>query len=68
MHTFFLRKEKNSGHEGFHPHVPNTGATKSNIVVPFVRIVVVAVGAAEVVRIIIVPGPAAQDIEPYPLL
>lgn len=68
MHASFLRKEKNSGHGVFHPHDLNTGATKSDVVVPFVRIVVVAVRTAEVFRIIVVPRPAAQDIEPCPLL
>jgi len=60
MHAPFLREERDSGFCGNVPARSSTGATKTHIVVPVVRVVPVAVGAPAVVSLI-VPRAAAQD-------
>ena len=62
MHAPFLRKEKDSGFV----QQSSTGATKTDIVVPVIRFVVVAVGTTANITII-VPRAAAQNYSTLPL-
>ena len=59
-HTPLLLEEEDSGRRGNNPAKSSTGATKTHIVVPVVRVVPVAVGAPAVISLI-VPRAAAQD-------
>ena len=54
MHTFVIRKSRSSGYK-------SAGDTKTAIVAAVLWVVVVAVGAPEVVLIVVVPRPAAQN-------
>ena len=66
MRTPFLRKEKDSGGAGGLPLQVSTGTTKPDIVVPVVRVVVVASRTTAVIAIV-VPRAAPQHFKTQPL-